>query len=76
MVHYDYNAWDGAGEGTMDELSGRLLAGNDFDHKAAKADIETAVGPTREFITGARGKPGEDALGRIVSAQPDLSRFV
>jgi hypothetical protein len=71
LVHYDYNAWDGAGEGSMAELIERLVAGIGIDHNAAK----TANATTRQFIADTCGKVG-DAFGEIVDAALGVARFV
>lgn len=72
MVHYECDAWGGAGEGTMDELIGRRRAGFiGADRNVAK----TAAGLTREFIAATRGEVG-DALGETVGVRAGLSLFV
>jgi len=75
----------------MGELIGRLVADEGIDRNAAETsngiirDFLSKDGPTdmgqvrdvnRQSIAYARGKVGEEVLGEIVGAIPDLSQFV
>ncbi len=60
--------------GGMFSMGGIMGAGTKM--MAAGLNMGQVQGVTREIITYARGKIGDDAVGEIVGAIPGLSQFV